>query len=189
MVEMLGVLAVIGILTVGGIAGYSKAVQKYRVNKLTSQITQTIANVQTLFAQQSNYENLSFFKELVIPEEARAFLDIDSQYPNYDVFVVGYDYYNSIYGRENGDQYCVALASMDWKSALGDSLVGISMSRFVYYLTINDISGAMESYEGDLYNSAYYIGADNLPMSLSKAVQYCKYGDDNISGFTVHIKK
>ena len=33
MVEMLGVLAIIGILSVGAIAGYSKAMMKYKLNK------------------------------------------------------------------------------------------------------------------------------------------------------------
>ena len=33
MVEMLGVLAIIGVLSVGGIAGYSKAMFKYKVNQ------------------------------------------------------------------------------------------------------------------------------------------------------------
>ena len=33
MIEMLGVLAIIGVLSVGGIAGYSKAMMKYRINK------------------------------------------------------------------------------------------------------------------------------------------------------------
>jgi Tfp pilus assembly major pilin PilA len=33
MVEMLGVLAIIGVLSVGAIAGYQKAMNKYRINK------------------------------------------------------------------------------------------------------------------------------------------------------------
>ena len=33
MVEMLGVLAIIGVLSVGAIAGYSKAMFKYKLNK------------------------------------------------------------------------------------------------------------------------------------------------------------
>ena len=33
MVEMLGVLAIIGVLSVGAIAGYSKAMMKYKLNK------------------------------------------------------------------------------------------------------------------------------------------------------------
>ena len=34
MVEMLGVLAIIGVLSVGGIAGYSKAMFKYKISKI-----------------------------------------------------------------------------------------------------------------------------------------------------------
>ncbi len=36
MVEMLGVLAVIGVLSIGGIAGYSYGMDKYRANELTN---------------------------------------------------------------------------------------------------------------------------------------------------------
>ena len=35
MIEMLGVLAIIGVLSVGGIAGYSKAMEKFKINKAT----------------------------------------------------------------------------------------------------------------------------------------------------------
>ena len=50
MIEMLGVLAVIGVLSVGGIAGYSKAMHKYRVNKTIDQITHLSQNIRTFFA-------------------------------------------------------------------------------------------------------------------------------------------
>ena len=39
MVEMLGVLAIIGVLSVGAIAGYSKAMMKYKLNKQAEQIS------------------------------------------------------------------------------------------------------------------------------------------------------
>ena len=39
MIEMLGVLAIIGVLSVGGIAGYSKAMEKWKVNQLISEYT------------------------------------------------------------------------------------------------------------------------------------------------------
>ena len=38
MVEMLGVLAIIGVLSVGAISGYSKAMMKYKLNRQTEQI-------------------------------------------------------------------------------------------------------------------------------------------------------
>ncbi|MGN0912981.1 MAG: hypothetical protein ACI4OE_06785 [Alphaproteobacteria bacterium] len=37
MIEMLGVLAIIAVLSVGGIAGYSKAMTKFKVNKVISE--------------------------------------------------------------------------------------------------------------------------------------------------------
>ena len=39
MVEMLGVLAIIGVLSVGAIAGYSKAMMKYKLNKQAEQLS------------------------------------------------------------------------------------------------------------------------------------------------------
>ncbi len=42
MVEMLGVLAIIGVLSVGAIAGYSKAMTKYKLNKHAEQMNTVI---------------------------------------------------------------------------------------------------------------------------------------------------
>ncbi len=58
MIEMLGVLAIIGVLSVGGIAGYSKAMMKYRINKTIEQITLIAGNVRTFFASQGNYDGV-----------------------------------------------------------------------------------------------------------------------------------
>ena len=55
MIEMLGVLAIIGVLSVGGISGYSKAMQKYRINKTIEQITLIAGNIRTFFGSQRNY--------------------------------------------------------------------------------------------------------------------------------------
>ena len=55
MIEMLGVLAIIGVLSVGGIAGYSKAIQKYRINKAIEQITLIAGNIRAFFGPQKNY--------------------------------------------------------------------------------------------------------------------------------------
>ena len=37
MIEMLGVLAIVAVLSVGGIAGYSKAMEKFKLNKLVQE--------------------------------------------------------------------------------------------------------------------------------------------------------
>ena len=48
MVEMLGVLAIIGVLSVGAIAGYSKAMMKYKLNKQAEQIS-WLMNIMTQY--------------------------------------------------------------------------------------------------------------------------------------------
>lgn len=55
MIEMLGVLAIIAVLTVGGIAGYSKAMEKWKINKtlegysfLTQGLMEHIDNLRVL---------------------------------------------------------------------------------------------------------------------------------------------
>ena len=45
MVEMLGVLAIIGVLSVGGIAGYSKAMFKYKMSNTLDIISGVVANI------------------------------------------------------------------------------------------------------------------------------------------------
>ena len=73
MIEMLGVLAIIGVLSVGGIAGYSKAMMKYRTNKTIEQIAMVNTNIQTLFANQKDYYGVDngevLLKAKVLPEE------------------------------------------------------------------------------------------------------------------------
>lgn len=64
MVEMLGVLAIIGVLSIGGIAGYSRAMIKFKVNKSLDQISMLVASIQTLYSGQRNYSGLTL-KEAV----------------------------------------------------------------------------------------------------------------------------
>ena len=72
MVEMLGVLAIIGVLSVGGIAGYSKAMAKYRTNQALDQIAMTIATIRTAFASARSYDGL-------ITETARSWSLVPSE--------------------------------------------------------------------------------------------------------------
>lgn len=59
MIEMLGVLAIVGVLSVGGIAGYSKAMNKFKTNKVGDQIQMISTNIRTLFSSQRTYEGLT----------------------------------------------------------------------------------------------------------------------------------
>ena len=45
MIEMLGVLAIVGVLSIGGINGYSKAMDSYKMNKLLSEYVEFFSDV------------------------------------------------------------------------------------------------------------------------------------------------
>lgn len=59
MVEMLGVLAIIGVLSVGGISGYSKAMAKFKLTKAQDQLTMLLMNIRTAFATSPSYDGLT----------------------------------------------------------------------------------------------------------------------------------
>lgn len=88
MVEMLGVLAIIGVLSVGAIAGYSKAMRKYRLNQLTEQLN-TVINASARYAKSFiNLTNVTYVTNYLIklgeiPENM--IKDSDTDYI-YDIF-------------------------------------------------------------------------------------------------------
>ncbi|HBO49540.1 MAG TPA: hypothetical protein DD619_01935 [Alphaproteobacteria bacterium] len=45
MIEMLGVLAIIGVLSVGGIAGYSKAMEMWKIDKIINEFSYLLAGL------------------------------------------------------------------------------------------------------------------------------------------------
>ena len=47
MVEMLGVLAIIGVLSIGGIAGYTMAMNKYQANEIINTVAQAAVYCRT----------------------------------------------------------------------------------------------------------------------------------------------
>ena len=57
MIEMLGVLAIVGVLSVGGIAGYSKAMKKYQANKVVGEIIQVLAKIKEL-SENDSWNNI-----------------------------------------------------------------------------------------------------------------------------------
>lgn len=55
MIEMLGVLVVIGVLSMGALAGYTQAITKYRSNKTFDDITYISDEISKLYSWQRKY--------------------------------------------------------------------------------------------------------------------------------------
>ena len=127
MIEMLGVLAIIGVLSVGGIAGYSKAMQKYRINKTIEQITLIAGNIRSFFASQGNYDGLTdavIKKAKLVPDEMWDGNNIKNVwgmnvYPNATNKSSKGDKkaFYILYVMPNEYDICIEILSYDWTNA------------------------------------------------------------------------
>ena len=145
MIEMLGVLAIIGVLSVGGIAGYSKAMTKFKTNKVADNVAMIVTNIRTLYAQQQDYNGLTNTTAVqmgVVPDELitnasdgglqNAFLGSvyigAGKVTGLDAGAAGTD--RGFYVIMNGlpKEACVTLATNDWGSGYSSGLVGIVAS-------------------------------------------------------------
>ncbi len=172
MVEMLGVLAIIGVLSVGGIAGYSKAMAKFKTSKALDQVSTTIANVRTLYSGQPNYSGLT--TAIAIQMGAIGAEMLSGQSPT--SASTAYNAFNgsvtisatTVSGRKNAGfelvfsglskEACVQMASSDWGSGSGSGLVSVQ-------------AGAA---------TAGTTAAGTLPLNLATAASGCNSeGDTN----------
>ena len=208
MVEMLGVLAIIGVLSVGGIAGYSKAMNKYKINKTTDQVSMLVANIRTLFSSQGNYDDLD-------NAQAKKFGVV----PN-DMYtsVSGNDITNAFGGdvtiaaakARNGDassneafiieyaglssEACVTVATGDWGSGQASGLIAIaagtsgSLSALLADVVIDPTTDdAVDAEAGKVVGKPGNTTVPT-PISVTKAVTACDGADNAGSGYGVAWK-
>ena len=146
MIEMLGVLAIIGVLSVGGIAGYSKAMMKYKINKTVDQISQIVGNVRTLFGSQKKYNiwyggdgngKTIIKKAHLVPDEMWNSSD-NIENP----FGGGIQLHGAHKGGSNGydkafvieysglpEEACMELATYDWGSGSSSGLIAVAAHK------------------------------------------------------------
>ena len=140
MIEMLGVLAIIGVLSVGGIAGYSKAMNKFKTNKVADNVSMIVANIKTLYAQQKTYGTLTNADAVslgVVPDELikdRAAGTLKNSF-NGDVDIHSSE---STTGSDNkafviyfgglSKEACITLATNDWGSGYSSGLIALRAS-------------------------------------------------------------
>ena len=150
MIEMLGVLAIIGVLSVGGIAGYSKAMNKFKTNKVADNVSMIVTNIRTLYAQQKTYDGLdndSAIQMGVVPDELQiadtsntttgkklqnAFLgSVEIKAANVkgaDASADGTDMGFTVRFSGLTKEACVTLATNDWGSGYSAGFVGMKVA-------------------------------------------------------------
>ena len=190
MIEMLGVLAIIGVLSVGGIAGYSKAMNKYKISKTTDQVSMLIANIRTMFSAQGNYKNLTTNTAIdfgAIPDDMVKTENGTRKIKNlfggdvdigpsdlldfYDerAFVVAY--------TNIPTEACVSISTSDWGSDQSSGLAGMGIvSGFMDYQYLFDTflgSGIQYINEDGGEFRAAVGGGSTFPIPVAQAVSAC----------------
>jgi Tfp pilus assembly protein PilE len=207
MIEMLGVLAIIGVLSVGGIAGYSKAMTKFKINKTVDEVAQITANIHTLFGSQGDYaglgcnngfenasggnsrcENITLYKKSKLaPDEVF----------NQDNETMTNPFGGHIYVDEYGctgvgsadcfaieitglpEDACMELSTLDW-GANSDKLIAVAVN--------DEVSGVTPSCDGSGYTGqdnglvSSCNGSERIyeKVSVSTAASRCQSGSNNL---------
>ncbi len=171
MVEMLGVLAIIGVLSVGAISGYSKAMQKYKLNKQTEQLNNLLV-IMTQYKKEwksvHEYISLSpfFIKMGLIPENM---IKPNDNYL-YDVFN------NKIDLRNNDDG--------TWSKIK----INYYISNTESFELCQNIMNAAKAFSGELFSAGVYAYAspDNPAASqYLRGDNYCSSNDKCLRDITM----
>ncbi len=189
MVEMLGVLAIIGVLSIGGISGYSKAMAKFRVNKTMDQISMLVMNIRTLYSANVNYEGLNDTVAIQMGIIPRDMLPSGKTEANASEIINAYQGRVKIGAANVGGsnrsffvvysgltrEACVSIATADWGSQAGSGLQAIQIKGTA---DSKDKSVTLTSAEvcGNVESSAKGAGChpiDKLPVALSAAALEC----------------
>ena len=188
MIEMLGVLAIIGVLTVGSITGYSHAMRRHLLNKQREQISYILSaaethhnmvNINTLDTPQ---DFTSIFKTFGwIPEEM---IKDDTRYI-YDVFK------NQIYFYKWGNSHMGLVLHLETPNAY-EQCTNLYQTiqqyhAFLYSTSaakrINQHSSYRNGYAGDPHQHCIYdpkACIRNLtPTKISQLCQFCNDTEDN----------
>ena len=160
MVEMLGVLAIIGVLSVGAIAGYSKAMFKYKLNKQAESFNSLLNNAIQLYPDLTRTYALNKFNYTTGPQFVINIFDKMDLIPdgmsiqnNYivDIFKnnIWFNYYNGNNGTTNEYLMYVTLARTGTSLSKHDKEVCRNMVTVAKENSENLAWLEMRSYQGD----------------------------------------
>lgn len=195
MIEMLGVLAIIGVLSVGGIAGYSKAMNKFKTNKVIDQINMISTNIRTLFSSQRNYNGLNNSVAVnagLVPGEMYN-ANVASSVTADGGITNAFGGAVKIKATKNDTAYyilfegipassCAAFVTTDWGSEAGTGLLAVAAGSAVAVSTISTIESIASSNASTANAVVGYPGqAGGIPYTISLMSQACpKNGTVNI---------
>ena len=192
MIEMLGVLAIIAVLSVGGIAGYSKAMTKWKTNKTIEQTTNIIDGLTTLLLNQKqlsgtseNYpkeldssypSDIELFKTLgIIDEEMLVDGELKTPFGGDFGFFVNCNVNDLlIYIYDLPREACMAIATATWGNGKFD--ISVNTMRNTEYFLANDCYDTRPEYNSSQVSEGATLGCyhdGGVPLTPDKAAYGC----------------
>ena len=172
MIEMLGVLAIIAVLSVGGIAGYSKAMETYKLNRYREGLAELLSNFLQVKEQltyekggrTTNYSQILSAMNMLPAEFKLTGNDLRDEFGNGLLI-----YHDNRYAYENHYGFSFTLRKNKKTSLVCQALIETAKSFQ------NDIS-QMYRYSATGANTPYYTAYGN---------KHCSKGTKCISDLTV----
>lgn len=206
MVETLGVLAIVGLLSMGGIKGYTVAMTRYKVSKTYEQVNVISSRISAVGDQVPSYEGLdnkTAVQLKAIPGETT--VGDDATLRNLfggEIIIESADLLGDDAGKDQAyvikytgisDEGCVQLAAQNWGGGKNNSLVGVGFAndedKMAYLVTAitQNCAGAADEVSPDQNAEmtkntlvACPGGATvGIPIPVDKAVGACSCGNEN----------
>lgn len=199
MIEMLGVLAITGVLGVSSLGAYSKAMEKYKINKTVSQVSEIVQNTRNAFSfhNSKGYSALDFIVKSMsdanytnrkIADKVKLFPgDISSK--NYVHEFGGEIQYfaDGLIKKDDGKAFileyygvpkeaCIDLVTKDWNRNLG--LVAMKVKSSVEAYSIQS-DALLESCETKYKQGVGLFCAKDFPITPEQAVAVCNFERNN----------
>ena len=209
MIEMLGVLAIIGVLSVGGIAGYTKAMEKIHVNKIVNMISDISTTIKTAYISQKAYD----YFDGGLTEADNQIQDMGLLPPEYTFELEGDKYIGlsspltlinpvGISLEDNNDDFsafsigvlvpqnlCVPLLTYDWRNADMKGIVIKNAQPDNLGLWVLFAYAALTNFEYNCSESNYQeyycieLGKQRFkPVSPAVAAKYCESSAEDAFG-------
>ena len=175
MVEMLGVLAIIGVLSVGGIMGYKYGMMKYRVNETINELNIMANTYGVQMQQMAEKQTLPSEGELLSEENAVTRM-------GYGYEVLGFDNHFEIALFDVPNPECEQLQKTGWELPYDIQVAEVTVEKcdtLVYYID-NGLTGTLTEYVDSDEEDAEEDD-DNNPCN--------KAGTESWDGSICHCKK
>lgn len=144
--EILSILAIAILLTLGAFAGYSKAVVRYKANQVIDQVLALSDNIRTHYAEQTSYAELSnqslIEQKSVLPKDVTVDAEKQQIYNPFSgqIFVAAGQIGYGVSGIKNDQkaflikytglprEACVTISTYDWNAGPSSGLIGLRVS-------------------------------------------------------------